>query len=155
MTDKEIIKALECCASEQCDCDDCPINDYCREHSDEMIKQMLDLINRLKADNERLNGNLKFVRGTVERQKAEKERLKTVLDIWQAGYASMEKGVRKLEEQLATAKSEAYKAFAERLITERLAVIALKGKSNDFAEGFQSALNYVEEQANNLLKEMG
>ena len=58
MTDNEIIKALECCV-EKGKCNECPyylpygIN--CGYHKD---KNALNLINRQKAEIERLNGNL-------------------------------------------------------------------------------------------------
>lgn len=60
-----------------------------------------------------------------------------------------------IEEIISKAKSEAYKEFAEKLLEEKLAVILLKDKSDDFVEGFQSALDYVEEQSKNLLQENG
>ena len=49
-TDQEIIKALECCQGNW-DCANCPYNDKCSS----MHKDALDLINRLQAENERLN----------------------------------------------------------------------------------------------------
>lgn len=51
MTDNEIIKALECCRSTSCY--DCPYNDenLC---IDALLQYALDLINRQKAENERL-----------------------------------------------------------------------------------------------------
>lgn len=58
MTDTEIIKALECCQSEDADmCKICPFHSY--THSGcwyEMHKDALDLINRQKAEIERLKG---------------------------------------------------------------------------------------------------
>ena len=53
MTDNEIIKALECCRQLISRCEDCPINKggFCFDH---LKTEALDLINRLKADNERL-----------------------------------------------------------------------------------------------------
>ena len=53
-TDNEIIKALECCISgEECDCLLCPLHDeeFC---TDERNRAELDLINRQKAEIERL-----------------------------------------------------------------------------------------------------
>lgn len=92
MTDNEIIKALD----NLIHLGDAPIGKGFGVIVDKQtLKEILDLINRLKA---------------------EKERLETVIDIWQVGYASMKKGVRELEEQLATAKSEAYKEVSERVI---------------------------------------
>lgn len=72
MTDNEIKKALECCVSEQYTCGDCPYQEI-KHYSDEGFEIMpngkryddwscerwlnvdlLDLINRLQAENERL-----------------------------------------------------------------------------------------------------
>ena len=50
MKGREIVKVLECCASEKEDCENCPVNNYCKDNSQEMIKEILDLINRLKAE---------------------------------------------------------------------------------------------------------
>lgn len=51
MTDSEIIKALECCI--KCDCKNCPANvdNKCRDID---YVKILNLINRLQAENERL-----------------------------------------------------------------------------------------------------
>ena len=52
MTDNEIIKALECCRNDECS--QCPLQDgVCSEK--DVIKDALDLINRQKAEIERLN----------------------------------------------------------------------------------------------------
>ena len=57
MTDNEIIKALECCRD--CKCKDCPCynkeSDGCKELDEQDI---IDLINRQKAEIERLKQNL-------------------------------------------------------------------------------------------------
>lgn len=54
MTDSEILKALECCARPlpHCYCDECPAgaNGGCAIKTENII----DLINRLQAENERL-----------------------------------------------------------------------------------------------------
>ena len=58
MTDKEIIKALECCAILDIDfenCKKCPYYECkCGTKEHNMPKDALDLINRLQAENERL-----------------------------------------------------------------------------------------------------
>lgn len=56
MTDNEIVKGLECCVTKE-DCDGCPydeINDCIKGHEEDI----LDLIKRQKAENERLKTNL-------------------------------------------------------------------------------------------------
>ena len=60
MTDEQIIKALDCCHSELGNmCSICPLfdpdNDYCE---DELHKNALNLINRQKAELERLKKNI-------------------------------------------------------------------------------------------------
>ena len=52
MNDNEIIKALKCCGNDECS--KCPLQDgVCSEK--DIMKQALDLINRQKAEAERLN----------------------------------------------------------------------------------------------------
>ena len=61
MTDNEIIKALECCASECFNaCDNCPFYKQC-ENDEQLSKFALDLINRQQAEIERLRYNLEAV----------------------------------------------------------------------------------------------
>ena len=59
MTDEQIIKALECCVSNNLDsCDDCPIKIECFTETVDCKKEALDLINRQKAEIERLTTRL-------------------------------------------------------------------------------------------------
>ena len=53
MTDKEIIKALECCMNGRCD-DECPFRET-REHCHNLDSLILALINRQQAEIERAN----------------------------------------------------------------------------------------------------
>ena len=56
MTDNEIIKALECCTDIDLDsCEKCPIRIECYNNTIDIKKAALDLINRQKAEIERLN----------------------------------------------------------------------------------------------------
>ena len=55
MTDNEIIKALECCYVKGKTCDNCPTNDFECLRLEEMV---LELINRQKAEIERLTINM-------------------------------------------------------------------------------------------------
>lgn len=60
MTDEEIIKALEVCSKEKY-CGICAVRHFCEE-----IKLgALDLINRQKAEIERLTEELKYYRGEL------------------------------------------------------------------------------------------
>ena len=97
MTDNEIIEALECCVKHNGNCEPCEIWEFCREHSDQMPIETLDLINRQKAEIERLNKEL------VE-NKADNRYIQRLEALFKC--ASME---------LKTAKAEAIKEFAERL----------------------------------------
>ena len=122
MTDNEIVKALECCCGIEHDCDKCPYeeNDECGELNS-ILKDALDLINRLQAENERLN----FVRTRDAQRYDQKisDQAHTnciLIDL----HSKAIKEVKELEEKLKTAKAEAYKEFAE-IMTERFIGIPL------------------------------
>ena len=95
MNDNDIIKALECCANTNWidECEGCPLYDT-EKCINTVMQNALDLINRQKAEIERLTGELA---------------------ISQTGYVSMEGHAWQLREQLKSAKSEAIKEFAERV----------------------------------------
>ena len=126
MTDNEIIKALECC-TQQAGCNGCPLlNSIQMKYrggyacAEEMRKCALDLINRLQAENERLNekvdfvGDLKNIRKQIkaEAYKEFAERLKekayTYSDI--TGYQSTVVDVNEIdgvyEEMVAREEAE-------------------------------------------------
>ena len=89
MTDNDIKKALECCKNGYCD--DCPFKET-REHCFALDNLILDLINRLQAENERLItecGNQST--------------------LWSKHFESI------FETAKETTKTEAYKEFADRL----------------------------------------
>ena len=94
MTDSEIIKALECCKGADTDCWECELFDCCKVTVQEIMQNALDLINRQKAEVERLN--------------KEVDRLSQCV-LYNDGI------VADLEKDLFNAKAEAYKEFAERL----------------------------------------
>ena len=62
MTDKEIIKALECCNQEDM-CDQCPYDFACYDDKYKSIlsKDALDLINRQQAEIDRYKGVIKIL----------------------------------------------------------------------------------------------
>ena len=84
MTDNEIIKALECCSNADEDCENCILNEFCDKHSFELIKGVYDLINRQKAEIERLTINMNAFGLGMKREKERADRnldnLKAVLD---------------------------------------------------------------------------
>ena len=101
MTDNEIIKALEICSKSTngCShsnytCEDCYLNGQpmC---SSVLFQDTLDLINRQKAEIERLEERI------IEVQRCDKELIETLHKIH--------------EEKIEAAKAEAIKEFAERL----------------------------------------
>ena len=105
MTDNEIIKALECCGNSLTEtCDNCPYRDNEKWHKTyctfTLCDDALDLINRQKAEIERLTINMNAFGLGMKREKERADRnldnLKAVLDE-RANH------------------SEAVKEFAERL----------------------------------------
>jgi hypothetical protein len=82
MTDKEIIKALECCGHCECSNDknktECPLYymSFCRNY---LRKQSLDLINRQQAEIERLSEALEIHKGIAEDWKYEAKKLKEMV----------------------------------------------------------------------------
>lgn len=95
MTDKQIITILECCASDEnieC-CKKCAL---CEKYDcySEISKNVLDLLNR---------------------QKAEIERLYRIIADKDYSFAEVTSALRLAKELLETEKSEAIKEFAERL----------------------------------------
>ena len=105
MTDNEIIKALECCKCD--DCDNCP-NDFGNCYAN-LAGYALDLINRQKAEIERLVG---------------------VIDKTDAAY------FQKVDE-VKRAKAEAVKEFAERL-KDRKSVFYVDSPYGDYFDGISA-----------------
>ena len=96
MTDNEIIKALECC-SNRYDCYSCEYyNQYCKGDMNVTLKDALDLINRLRAENEKL------IERILEVQRCDNELIETLNKIH--------------EEKVKTAKAEILKEFVYELM---------------------------------------
>ena len=94
-TDEQIKKALECCINwEATTCEKCPLDDECDNDGDTPLRNALDLINRQKAEIERLESLCEKI-GIANDVKLER--------------------ICVLQEDLETAKAEAIKEFAERL----------------------------------------
>lgn len=106
MTDNEIKKALEICASDNLGCEDgCPY--VTKSNSCSLKKDTLDLINRLQAENLKLLSNLTSLQNDLTDAEAENERLKKSNEMFA--------DIGKLYSEI---KAEAYKEFAERLKIE-------------------------------------
>lgn len=68
MTDNDIKKALELCATlDSGNCKKCPCREICKENDGTLTKSILDLINRQKAEIERLRNSTKdiFMKATT------------------------------------------------------------------------------------------
>lgn len=87
LTDKEIVKALEWHLNNENNCAECPLvviknsTTYC---VDVLLQNTLDLINRLQAEKQNLEIELKAMRGAANSYKAENERLLQELQYPQA-----------------------------------------------------------------------
>lgn len=84
MTDEQIVKALECCKIGNCD--DCPFYGVKEDFEVELPEEALDLINRKKAENERLLQKLQS-----EAIKEFAERLKN--KIWYSDLCNLERTI--------------------------------------------------------------
>lgn len=154
MTDNEFIKVLECCkkAILHQDCLDlkCPyaMEFGCNIDKENLRNMALDLINRLKANDEKNENVIRLADKTIEKQskdieeqQAEIERLTTEIDQRNEMMANMGVELGKAQEEIErlkdiaksalnesikvcdsilNAKSEAYKEFAEKLKVEAL-----------------------------------
>ena len=132
MTDKEIIKALECCMNGRCD-DECPFRET-REHCHNLDSLILDLINRQQAEIDRWKKNCDDLYEQMsERQKAEVEIAKRM------------------------GKSEAIKEFAERLkekpIKYGIPLLGLSTKT-EIEEYFNDIMMQVRDAIDTVKKEM-
>lgn len=133
MTDEQIIKALECCVGGgKCKEIGCPFRDSCMEDLDALQKQSLDLINRKRAEIERLKDENKSIRYCYEQAKSYNDTL----------AESCEKNCKKFN--MAT-RTEAIKEFWERLKKE------IRYCTDVYGNSIQ-AINV--ECANRIVKEM-
>ncbi len=123
-TDKEIVKALECCKSDTSVCNECPY-DKIGECIEKMCADSIDLINRLQGENERLQGSVDRYNIQVANQREQIEKYEPIKEtlcvLWETmSSIGVAKGKEKPTlEELAEAvdhiKSEAYKEFANEL----------------------------------------
>ena len=145
MTDNEIIKALECC-NRNGSCSKCPYDrarfEAERDCASEMTADALDLINRLKEENNALISAQETLQKHIEKQNAENERLQCQVN--RLKKYDEERDIRLHARLIATARTEAIKEFAERL----------KGKTYPFpcAIGVEHAVTI--RAIDDLVKEM-
>ena len=113
MTDNEIIKALECCTSEDFTCNGCPyiavdMSGAEYDCSYYARKDAFDLIKRQQAEIDKKNKALDFIKNELENVKnLVLQNRETTLKIQNA-----------YERLLASSRTEAFKEFAEKLKAE-------------------------------------
>ncbi len=145
LTDEQVIKALECCKSENGnDCEDCPCQNITYEQGNggccnALMESALDIINRLKAENEKkskavvkaaqevvdIKIELKSMRSAANSLKMHLKKYQDIESIINEFWTGLEKlsmfkGKKKptleeLLEYIEQVKVEVYKEFAERL----------------------------------------
>ena len=108
MTDSEIIKALECCVNNQ-HCWLCVLKDR-EDDCHDILKSALDLINRQQAEIDRLNIDLKAMRGAANSWKAEVQRI-------------CKREFDNIEIDIEAVKSATVKEFAEKLKSRKRKII--------------------------------
>ena len=125
MTDNEIIKALECCSN--ADCVNCPkwSEEWYSGMCSDFLPMVLDLINRQRAEIERLQDEIEEKNNTITF-------LKDQAVGWSIDFCNLKKKVE-------TTKAEAIKEFVERLKSEI---------------EFSDTITKVERHIDNLVKEM-
>ena len=155
MTDNEIIKALECCINEDgTKCNECPYDRYCEMLGNKMLNDTLDLINRQKAEIERLEYALTGVMHSVDKwleggelnqnevKRAIRMREKTlqIVERLQAENKEQDQAIINALKRMGEIRAEAVKEFAEIIKTKMPTINFLWGKDLDnlvkeFAEG--------------------
>ena len=143
MTDNEIIKAVGCCIGNT-KCDECPMF-RTQNCMNKVFGYALDLINRQKAEIERLKAEI------VIRDKIIDERGKEVF--------RHDNAIRSLHKQLDNLKSEAIKEFAEELeyfvLNEDVEIVKPKCKYyGSYINGANQFRHQIKNGINNLVKEM-
>ena len=136
LPNSEIVKALKCCVSEM-DCPNCPKKKDGVECVGNLLRDCFDLINRQKAENKNFQERNVILRGLVDTQKAENERLNNTLDAMVLEHKRLMK----------TVKTEAYKECIEKIKSH-----SRKMKSSDFSGEFWDKAVLVAD-IDNILKE--
>ena len=121
MTDNDVIKAMECCIEN--DLDDCAECLYLYKECDgncidRLLRDALDLINRLKDENSNLTSDLTSLQRDLTSAKAENERLQKESDrrhYTLQCYALQYGTVKDQTEVINKAKAEAVREFADKL----------------------------------------
>ena len=143
MTDEQIIKALECCATDDGDdCFQCPYGNIVYKPGNggcvnRCRKDALDLINRQKEKIKEFDGKIVIQQGMIDYQKAEIEQWKEEANRWQNAFVG-ECMLTSCEAKSEIAV-ETIKEFAERLCKGRVendpVVIAVKSELKEMEGG--------------------
>ena len=148
MTDNEIIKALECCNGY--DCETCRALKYCDYmHPGALARASLDLINRQKAEIEMLKELITY----------QKQEIKEKEQKYNQAVDDMFGLIETTRNEIAEAKSEAIKEFAEELeyfvLNEDIEVAEPKCKDYEsYINGANQFRHQIKNGINNLVKEM-
>ena len=115
MTDKEIIKALECCFNNEENCDNCP--QHSRTCIDDLLKSSLDLIKQQQAEIEKLNVELVGMRGACNSYKMHYDNAKIEIEKQRAEIQTLREDIhnRKARENRLRSKIKGFKTEIERL----------------------------------------
>ncbi len=169
MTDNEIIKALECCCSEEIQCRNCPLPQNVKdglECGTVIAKECLDLINRQKAEIEDKEETIQFADNEIKKlnaeiyglktanekmyeagkeQEAEIERLKYKVNKWKENYESSQVVVGDFREIIyKQAKNlETAKAEAVKEFAERLKQYLLLTKNGEISVIAYENIDYL------------
>ena len=146
LTDEQIIKALECCISHKGNVackSGCPFHEQelCIEDGDALLKHSLNLINRQKAEIEKLNVELVGMRGACESYKMHYDNARAEIERLKAEIRNTDNILNSLDRPLVEVKAEVIKEFAERLKKEAYI--------DDYFD-----LSVKESSIDNLVKEM-
>ena len=119
MTDNEIERVSECLKGEKSLCNSCSYGARYPDCKKYAIRDILNLINRQKAEIERLNGENKAFGEIIKKQDDEISVLRKDLLKREDLEKSFSKSVKQFDKKLAKTvkleRAEAYKEFAERL----------------------------------------
>ena len=141
LTENHIVQAYKCCITRKCD--ECPLqkiaNPYCKE---DVMGEMLNIINRLEAENKALNRDNDRL---LEEIQAVKKSARETAEKYQSKLIEAYK-------KLKTVKSEAIKEFAERFlkkIHDNHYLLSDRNNSKDhgmFTVGIEQAVNETKEE---------
>ena len=143
MTDEQIIKALECCFTNdfgKTTCNKCAFYTATAKCMDDMQNAVIDLINRQKAEKERLEDENYTLKNKIEIRDNLIEQLGSDIDIKYNTIYTM-------REKLKNLKSEAIKDFAKRLKKHNFVDnLSLDGKETVYVDDIDNLVKEMTEE---------